>query len=128
MLLRERGTVAFQSALALRQNSILTSNTTALSKAMNDLEGKAAWTSRDGVIQQVLTNPDGIFTYFNKHGSFMTSLRQEGMAVSHMVVVDGKNAAGRVIIRDPAKGTKYLMEWSEYLRVWEGQVVWRTLP
>ncbi len=57
------------------------------------------------------------------HGPFATTLYAFGMPMSHMVVVDGLDSAGRVVIRDPARGTRYLMLWDEFTRVWEGQTV-----
>jgi predicted double-glycine peptidase len=38
-------------------------------------------------------------------------------------VVDGLDSAGRVVIRDPALGTRYLMLWDEFTHVWEGQTI-----
>ena len=49
------------------------------------------------------------------------------MYMSHMVVVDGLDSLERVIIRDPGRGTRYLMLWDEFTRVWEGQTVWRVM-
>jgi hypothetical protein len=124
MLLRGKGTVAFQSALALRQGSALTSKAEDLAGAMNRLEGKTAW---KGLFVDVLHNPTTTFNTLNAYGSFGTTLHVAGMQVSHMVVVDGLEA-GKVIVRDPAEGTRYLMLFSDFLAVWEGQSVWRILP
>src|SRR6516164_4441930 len=40
---------------------------------------------------------------------FVTTLYAPGMHMSHIVVVDGLDSLERVIIRDPGRGTHYLM-------------------
>lgn len=72
-----------------------------------------------------MENAKGVFGAMNRNGSFMTSLRAPGMRVSHMVVIDGLDDLGRVIVRDPAGASRYMMHWDEFTRVWEGQSVWR---
>ncbi|CAN5510202.1 hypothetical protein BH10CYA1_BH10CYA1_52730 [soil metagenome] len=44
---------------------------------------------------------------------------------AHAVVVDGINAAGRVVIRDPGEGTIYQMKMPDFIEHWTGQAVAR---
>lgn len=44
---------------------------------------------------------------------------------AHAVVVDGVNAAGRVVIRDPGDGTIYQMTMKDFMDHWTGQAVAR---
>ena len=120
MLLRGEGYAASQSAIAVRQGSALTVNAQELAAAMNQL--KSGWT---GGFYNVTADFRAAFSMFNKNGAFATTLRTPGMRVSHMVVVDGLDELGRVIIRDPADGTRYLMSWEDFTKVWEGQTVFR---
>ena len=124
MLLRSQGIVVAQSAVALAQGSVLTHDTARLAEAMNMLAGAQGWL---GAFIDVFTHPRQTFTALMAHGPFATTLYAFGMPVSHMVVVDGLNSTGRMVIRDPAHGTRYLMLWEEFTRVWEGQTVWRVM-
>jgi hypothetical protein len=49
-----------------------------------------------------------------------------GTALTHMVVVDGLDGLGRVMIRDPwAGGSTYRMLRSDFEAIWTGGVVFR---
>jgi filamentous hemagglutinin len=123
MLLRATGNPAAQSAIALRQGAVMSDNASRLAGAMNDLAGTPGiW--KGGFID-VFTNPTGTFGVLSRNGSFATTLRTPAMKVSHMVVVDGLDDVGRVLIRDPAGVTRYLMNWDDFIKVWEGQSVYR---
>jgi filamentous hemagglutinin len=125
MLLRSQGVVVTQSAMALAQGSVLTHDAARLAEAMNMLAGAQGWL---GAFVDVFTHPLQTFTALMAHGPFATTLYAFGMPMSHIVVVDGLDSAGRVVIRDPARGTRYLMLWDEFTRVWEGQTVLRVMP
>jgi hypothetical protein len=121
-LLKESGTIVYQSNIAAFQASVMTSSADVVAQAMNKFSGGSSW---KGFFVDVVTNPSATFNALRKNGPFMTTLRTFGMDVSHFVIVDGLDASGKVIIRDPADGSRYLMQWAEFLRVWEGQCVWR---
>ena len=123
MLLRGTGNPAAQSAIALRQGAVMSDDAARLANAMNELAGTSGvW--KGGFIN-VITNPGRVFSVLIRNGSFATTLRTPSMKVSHMVVVDGLDDAGRVIIRDPSTGTRYLTTWDDFVKVWEGQSVYR---
>jgi len=117
--------VVTQSAVALAQGSVLTHDAARLAEAMNRLAGAQGWL---GAFVDVFAHPRQTFTALMAPGPFATILYAFGMPMSHMVVVDGLDSAGRVVLRDPARGTRYLMLWDEFTRVWEGQTVLRVMP
>jgi len=43
----------------------------------------------------------------------------------HIVVVDGLNPSGNVMIRDPQEGTGYEMKVADFLNTWSGQAAYR---
>jgi hypothetical protein len=50
----------------------------------------------------------------------------EGGRESHVVVIDGLDEQGRIKVRDPwAGGSSYLMDRQEFMRVWNGIVLFR---
>ena len=125
MLLKHHAVMVLQSAIALAQGSVLTHDAARLAEAMNRLAGYQGWL---GAFVDVFTHPRQTFTALLAHGPFATTLLTFGMHMSHMVVVDGFDRMERVSIRDPSRGTRYLMLWDEFTRVWEGQTVWRVIP
>jgi filamentous hemagglutinin len=54
----------------------------------------------------------------NTKKPWLAQMKEFGNRIAHVVVVDGQNAAGLVLIRDPWEGTSYKMEVDEFLRVW----------
>lgn len=60
-----------------------------------------------------------------QNGPFAAHLR-DGSRLGHFVVVQGMDDMGRVLIRDPwAGGSTYSMMLDEFLRVWNGEAVFR---
>ncbi len=121
-LARDRGTVAYQSAVALRQGFVESTSAATLAKALNKLDGMEGWQGIRVSLDDY--DPRRLFNTFNRNGSFGAVLAR-GMNTPHMVVVNGLDNAGRVVIRDPATGTRYLLEWSEFLRVWTGEALFK---
>ena len=54
----------------------------------------------------------------NTEQSWMGQRSEFGNRVGHMVVVDGLDRTGLVLIRDPWEGTRYKMNIDEFLQVW----------
>ena len=99
-----------------------------LATAMNDIQGKlglgglAKW---EGGVVNNISDPRRIFDNLRRRGPFITALTTPGSDL-HMVVVDGLDADGLVVVRDPYEGTTYKMTWPEFEGVWQGMSVWRT--
>ncbi len=125
MLFKSRGVAGIVQRDIIEIHGHLTYNDT-LAPAMNQLQqqlesaGGGMW--RGGWLD-TLHNPREAFGYLARHGPFATSLKSFD-AEAHMVVVDGMDDAGRVIVRDPFEGTRYYVEWVEFLDVWHGISVW----
>ena len=68
--------------------------------------------------------PDQLGAVLN-NGPFAAHL-YEGGKMGHFVVVDGLDQAGRLMIRDPwAGGSTYSMDLAEFLRVWNGEAIFK---
>jgi filamentous hemagglutinin len=66
------------------------------------------------------------FTALNKTGSWSAMMWEPGASTGHWVVVDGLNAAGNVVIRDPAGvGTTYTMTVDAFKEIWNGYTVFK---
>jgi len=49
---------------------------------------------------------------------WMAQMKEIGNRIAHMVVVDGVDETGLVLIRDPWEGSSYKMELDQFLEVW----------
>ena len=108
MLLRDRGIAVSQATIANRAGT--PSGTEQLAEALNEQDSAGTWLG-GGVTQESF---DGL----NATGSWAAMLFESGARFGHWVVVEGVNNEGRVIVRDPADGTRYLMELDEFLSHW----------
>jgi hypothetical protein len=123
MLLRSRDVSGIlQSNIALSKGlGLVRSNAEALANAMNRLHPGGSWR---GASLDVFTNPQGTFNALSNRGPFLTSMKSFGSDL-HMVVIDGLDDAGRIVVRDPwGKGTRYTMDWSDFTNHWMGDTVY----
>jgi filamentous hemagglutinin len=58
-------------------------------------------------------------------GAVMFPSEAGGNRLLHMVVVDGRNGSGEIMIRDPWEGSAYRMKSEDFLHFWAGGVVYR---
>lgn len=121
----DRGVVTTRSALALKVGKVLTEDVPLLAKTMNEAEGKVIWEAA----WELKT-----IVEFRKnlgHGPFaaaMEGFNLEGKDVAHMIIVDGLDGAGNVLIRDPLAGTKYAMSSADFIKYWSGMVLRKIVP
>ena len=118
-LLRGRGLDVGVSNVALANKGVTSFSTRGLAKTLNKLDEGAGWIG--GRVAQNSTS----FARLSKNGPFATTLWARGMPLEHMVVVNGLDDLGRVIIRDPADGLRYLMEWDDFMKLWTGNSIYR---
>ena len=59
------------------------------------------------------------------HRPYAMTLHTVGMPMSHLVVLDGLDGAEQGIMHSPARGTRSLMRWTKFARIWEG--FWRAI-
>jgi hypothetical protein len=67
----------------------------------------------------------GSFGALNRTGSWSAMMWERGSSYGYWVVVDGLDSTGSVMIRDPANGTKYLMNQSDFFKNWNGFSVFK---
>lgn len=67
-----------------------------------------------------------LFETLNNTGSWAALLWEVGAGIGHMVLVDGLDEAGYVLIRDPWDGTSYKMRKDDFLKYWTTQAVFRS--
>jgi filamentous hemagglutinin len=118
-LLRGAGVDVGVSNVALAQKSVLSWGPELLVRAMNKLDAAGGW------ITKRLRNTRTAFDEITKNGPAGVTLFKFGMRVEHMVVVNGVDDLGRVIIRDPGNGMKYFMSWDEFQDLWTGTAIYR---
>lgn len=58
-------------------------------------------------------------------GAELRSQFAQKVSMGHMVVVDGIDDAGKVMIRDPQHATRYEMTRDAFMENWSGRTVWR---
>jgi len=58
-------------------------------------------------------------------GAWIAELREPRARLGHLVVVDGWDALGRILIRDPWDGTRYKMDKEEFLQYWTLQGIYK---
>ena len=51
-------------------------------------------------------------------------MKEFGNPIAHLVIVDGFDKNGKVLIRDPWHGTRYKMEKAEFLNYWNTRGVY----
>ena len=61
---------------------------------------------------------DELFNCLISTGVWMAELRELGARLGHLVIIDGVDNQGRVLIRDPWHGTSYKMAKIEFINYW----------
>ena len=88
---------------------------TDVAAAMNILDSGATGMWKGGYV-----GPD-VFGALNNTGSWAAMMKIDGG--HHMIVVDGVNDAGMVMIRDPYAATRYNMSLDEFHNYWTGNAI-----
>ena len=65
-----------------------------------------------------------------KTAPFMVTLKEAAYnpfnsKIAHALIVDGLNDAGELMIRDPAKPSRYEMTMADFIANWTGHAVYR---
>lgn len=88
-----------------------------IAEALNQLAPVASKRWQGGYIEA--STPLAAFRLLlNTKKPWLAQMKEFGNRIAHIVVVDGQNSAGLVLIRDPWESTSYKMEVDEFLRVW----------
>ena len=63
------------------------------------------------------------FRTLTSRGSWIATIRPQSRGINHAVVVDGFDAAGNVVFRDPADGMIKTMTLSHFIEIWTLEAV-----
>jgi filamentous hemagglutinin len=108
MLLRAHGVSVFQEVIA--ETAGAPSSAESLAAALDALDPNGTWFG-SGVTESS-------FEALNWTGLWSAMLFEVGARFGHWVCVSGLDDAGRVLILDPADGTRYVMEIEEFMAHW----------
>lgn len=124
MLLRERGINVTQAAIAE-----ITGVPTApgeLASALNQFDPDTSGQWKGGFLDLPGATAWEVVKILNKTGLWAAVFWEVGATMGHMVMVEGINESGDVLIRDPWEGTRYRMRREDFLRYWNlTGVYWR---
>ena len=108
MLLRAQGVVVYQEVIADIAGA--PSSAESLATALDGLDSSGTWFG-GGVTESS-------FEALNQTGLWSAMLFEAGARFGHWVCVSGLDHVGRVMILDPADGTRYVMEIEEFMSHW----------
>lgn len=108
MLLRAQGIFVSQDMIA--NSAGAPSSAESLAAALDNLDSGGTWFG-GGVTE-------ASFEGLNQTGLWAAMLFEAGARVGHWVSVSGLDRAGRVMILDPADGTRYVMEIEDFMSHW----------
>jgi len=93
-----------------------------LSAALSIADNGRRWIGGSLTIQGA--SESELIDTLNSTGSWAAVLRSTG-TMSHMVVVDGSDVVGNLMIRDPWEGTSYTMKTDDFINYWTSEAVFR---
>lgn len=116
ILLKDRGITNIEQA-AIENLTGAPTSAEEIANALNELTPATSHRWQAGFIDT--STPLAAFNLLlNTEQSWMAQMKEFGNRVGHMVVVDGLDHTGLVLIRDPWEGTRYKMNIDEFLNVW----------
>lgn len=121
MLLRDRGINVTQVAIAAEIGVPV--NCPSLARGLNlfSLESSLLW--EGGPLAIIGATQSQLFNTLNTTGSWAAMFWELGVSIGHIVVVDGINNSGYVLVRDPWQGSRYKMEIYDFMLYWNEQGV-----
>ena len=108
MLLSSQGVFVHQEVIA--EIAGAPSSAESLATALDGFDANGTWFG-SGVTESS-------FEALNQTGLWSAMLFEAGARFGHWVCVSGLDHAGRVIILDPADGTRYAMDIEEFMSYW----------
>lgn len=117
MLLRDRGIEDVDQARLARDTKVPVS-CGGLARTLNTVSPKGVGVWIGGSLRIPKASDVELFEVLNSTGSWAAVLRQPLARYGHIVIADGIDVTGRVLIRDPWEGTRYRMEMQEFLNYW----------
>lgn len=126
MLLKERGINNINQAMIANETGVPVTcpNLANVLNAIDLPEGIQQWVG--GPLAIPGATDCQLFETLNNTGSWAAVLWEVGAGLGHMVLVDGLDETGYVLIRDPWDGTRYKMTKGDFLKYWTTQAVFRS--
>lgn len=121
MLFRDRGIKITQDII--EQASFAPMEAKDLATVLNKLDPSNTRLWKGGGIVLPGASDELIIKTLNHLGSWAAILWEQGASMGHLVVIDGFDNYGRLMVRDPWEGTSYKMKLKEFLRVWAGTAI-----
>ncbi len=115
MLFADRGVKITQKRI--EEASFVPIDAIDLASALNKLEPSQTRLWLGGTLV-IPGSDEELIRQLNQTGSWAAVLWERSASMGHLVVVNGLNDKGRIIIRDPWDGTMYTMEIKDFLSVW----------
>ncbi len=126
MLLKDRGIYQInQSAIARETGTPVDVRVLAQVLNLLDISKTGEW--RGGNFVSDLASISTIFERLIAKGSWAAEMKEFRNPIAHLVVVDGIELSGKVLIRDPWEGTKYKMEPEDFFNYWNTRGVYREI-
>ncbi|MGK7901393.1 MAG: papain-like cysteine protease family protein [Hormoscilla sp.] len=123
MLLRDRSINISQAVIASETG--VPADASSLARVLNSLDEEVSrlWGGGELVIPGATESQ--LLDALNATGSWAAVLWESGARMGHVVIVDGIDETGKVMIRDPrGQGTKYKMNRDDFLQYWNQQGVY----
>lgn len=124
MVLTDRGVVIPQQRIAQEAGQSLF-DYNLLKETLSTLDSSGSGTWSGGYLQGANDPVEAtrLVHTLNNTGSWVAQFWETGKSIGHFVVVEGLDDVGRVMIRDPWDGTRYVMNMEDFLNTWDGIAV-----
>lgn len=130
ILLKNRGVLSWQQQEIARLSGGVPMEVTVLAITLNQISQlPGSWIG--GVIGIDGATDEELLDVLHGTGLWAAGFWEDGLPLGHMVVVQGQNDIGQLLIQDPwginersRRGARYKMEVEEFLRVWSRQAVY----
>ena len=123
MLLRDRGINNVNQSIIADETGVPVS-VEALAVALNTLDYRGSRLWLGGTVSIPGATYSEIIDVLISTGSWSAVLWEPLAELGHIVVVDGIDDTGKILIRDPWNGTRYKMEREEFITYWNSQAIY----
>lgn len=117
MLLKEKGITDISQAIIVSESGAPVSPAY-LASVLNQLSPSEDGEWRGGGLEIEGEDFSELLDCLISTGVWVAELRELGARLGHLLVVDGVDDQGRVLIRDPWFGTSYKMDKGEFINYW----------
>jgi len=123
MLLREREIYDVSQSIIAAETGVPMS-AEALAIALNSLDNSSSRVWLGGTVSIPGATYSEIIDVLIGTGSWAAVLWEPLANLGHMVVVDGIDETGKILIRDPWDATSYKMDREEFINFWNSQAIY----